>query len=203
MVQFATAEELGSFLGRRFDPQERGAAELHLRTASAVIQAAAAQVFELVLDDEIDLRYQRGPDLHLPERPVLAVSAVTVDGAAVTDYIVTGSAVSWIGSGLVGVRGFSPELFGVRSWTPAIKVTYSHGYAIDALPEPNPLGARMLPEEIKTVCLALAARSMTNPTAAAAETMGGYAVTHGAVSALELLPAEERILQRYRQTIFS
>jgi hypothetical protein len=130
MVQFATAEELGSFLGRRFDPQERGAAELHLRTASAVIQAAAAQVFELVLDDEIDLRYQRGPDLHLPERPVLAVSAVTVDGAAVTDYIVTGSAVSWIGSGLVGVRGFSPELFGVRSWTPAIKVTYSHGYAI-------------------------------------------------------------------------
>ncbi|MGH3010162.1 MAG: hypothetical protein ACRDLM_12260 [Gaiellaceae bacterium] len=108
-----------------------------LDRASAEIRSAIGQVVTRVIDETISLPViTNDQTLELPEQPVVSVSAVAIDGAAVTDYKKLGGTL-W--------RWYGWQQHTYFRWTePAVvTVTYTHG--VDTVPK-----------ELQTLCLALA-----------------------------------------------
>src|SRR5436190_23773507 len=79
----ATVEELAVLLRRTFSAAETVAAALILTGASDSIRSYVHQTISVVEDDEFVADADGVFELWLPERPVRAVSSITVDGAAV------------------------------------------------------------------------------------------------------------------------
>lgn len=113
------------------DPLPGGATEaqalIHLAAATAVVQEAAGQRIARVLGDTATFIGSTDSWADLPQRPVTAVTAVTLDGDTLTEgtsgsgpltYRVIGSRL-WRGAGWQ-VRAGEPSV---------IAVTYDHGYA--------------------------------------------------------------------------
>lgn len=113
--QLATAAELARLPGMA--GVDTDTADLLLQMATGVVQGVVRQRLVAVTADQITLLGTADADLWLPERPVVAVTAVTVDGVAVTDW-----------------RLFGPRLRRACGWSdyppvPAeVSVTYDHGY---------------------------------------------------------------------------
>lgn len=116
----ATKEELASFM--QDNAMDCSTAELILALATGEVQSATLQRLVAVADDEITLMGTTDSWLSLPERPVNAVSSVTIDGTALT-------------------AGTGYKRFGARLWRRAgwascwgepseIGVVYSHGLAV-------------------------------------------------------------------------
>lgn len=108
-----------------------------LDKASAEIRAAIGQYITRVDDETIELPvYSRELLLDLPELPVVSVSAALIDGTAVADYKPVGSKLyrryGWLSD---AGCGYEPSV---------VTVTYTHGMT-------------EIPEELNTLCLALAA----------------------------------------------
>ncbi len=69
-------------------------------------------------------------------------------------------------------------------------VVYTHGFAV-------------IPNDVKGVCLALAARSLQSPDGVNSETVGSYSVSYSRTGgAVSLLDEERRLLDRYRRKVF-
>jgi hypothetical protein len=199
LAQFATADELGSFLGRSLEPGEVARADLLLRLASARIQSEACQRLELVTDDEVHLIGNYSAVLLLPELPVLDVSAVTVrSGWGIGSSIVIPSGqILWERRGLVQRRLVGVEINGpyvpYGGWGgpyATVDVTYSHGYEV-------------LPDDVRGACLAMAARAWENPDGAIVQSES----VDGAMSAsyappvttgVQLTEEERKTIRRYR-----
>ena len=173
---FATVAELGEWLGYPVDPAETARAQLLVDIATADIQSHTRQTIERVVDDTVTMPGTWEPVLRLPERPVESVSAVTVDGVALvdgTDYVVVGDEVR------------RPAGFGGPGVV--VVVTYTHGWTI-------------VPDDVKGVCLALAARRWVNPEAVTATTVDDQQWNFGSAhSGLTL--AEKATLSRYRRGV--
>lgn len=151
MASLATPEELSLFLGgQQVDPER---AELLLDIASDAVRRACAQTFDLVTDDVATLRGTWAGVLRLPERPVVSVAEVLLDGVEVTDYDLVGDelhrtpGLGWGGSAVT------------------IQVTYTHGFA-------------EVPADLRGWVLTVAARGITNPTGVTQESIDGYAVSY-------------------------
>lgn len=203
MSEFATTEQLGTFLNREITTDEESHARMMIRLASAAVQRETRQTLELVIDDDVELEPSSldtaTSELTLPERPVLAVSAVTLDTFAATGYEVSRwGRVRWP---LHGVETNRSPIYG-EGVPPVVRVTYSHGYAIreEQIPDPNPLGISPLPDEVLAVVLAVAARSMENPTGVASESTMTYRVDYSGAGA-RLTNDEKRSLRRWRRTM--
>lgn len=97
---------------------------LLLELATAAVQTAAGQRILRVADDVVDLLGIAEPALVLPERPVVSVSSVLIDGTAVTDFVLRGSRL-WRDQGWAGA-----ELLGLSTLCvpTVVTVTYTHGY---------------------------------------------------------------------------
>jgi hypothetical protein len=186
----ATVPELQIFMAdETLDPVRF---EQALRWASARIRAATNQVLTEVADDTVRLRGTYAGELWLPERPVTAVGAVTVDGMALASGLYSWSADGKLGAG----AGEWPVLnapTGVSGWgggAAVVEVTYDHGYT-------------ETPDDLKALCLAMAARQLSVPDYGAvtqrSETIGRYtnSVSYGAARGFD--DDERRILNRYRR----
>jgi hypothetical protein len=121
--------------------------------ATAAIRAYTRQTISQVVDDVLTVRGTADPELLLPQRPVSAVSAVTLDGAA-ADYTFDG----------IGTLTRSD------GWAGLVAVTYTHGYAT-------------VPDDVFTVCLQAAARVYGNPEGLANESIDDHRAGFGAVGA--------------------
>lgn len=141
MASFADVDDLAVLLGETFDATRSAQAELALEMASTAIRAWTRQTIDLVEDDTIVFAGVWDTDLTLPERPVIEVTEVTVDGTAVTDWELVGWSLrrEWGGWG-------GPAVL--------ISVTYTHGY-------------ESVPAWARSVCLQAAARFVINPEASA------------------------------------
>lgn len=158
MGSFATNQELADFLQIDVGKLRAGTAALMLRMATAAIQGATGQKIEQVIDDEIVLEGNWTAELELPQRPVTAITAIQVEGEAalaIGDFKFTREGkITRLDGGDWGGDGAH------------VTVTYTHGY-------------EQIPDVIRGVCWAAAARAYANPTGAVREDIGeGYVVRH-------------------------
>jgi hypothetical protein len=141
----ATPTQLIIRLNYPDDQEATDRATLAIEDATARIKSATRQKLLAVANETVALPYRGGSKLWLPERPVTAVGTITTtDQYGVvtprvlnTDYYVIGAEIRWY------------------SWlTTAViaTVTYSHGYASNAVPE-----------DLRDECLRLAALLYENP----------------------------------------
>lgn len=174
MARFATVEELETKLGRQIPEDKRGTAEAALDRATAEVQDMTHQLFEFVEDDVQQIHVDRADicRLNLPQRPVLDIASIKVDGVTVSGYRFNRyGKVTWPGGNFWG------------SYGDAVEVTYTHGYALseDDIPEENPLGITLLENVfpgVKARVLQLAAQALANPGEVVSESMGSYSVAY-------------------------
>jgi hypothetical protein len=188
MANFATVADLELVIQQEFA----------LLTVSAAIRNYCRQQFDLVEDDEIVLdALSRTQLIYLPEMPVVEVSAVVENGVSL---IVTDDYLLLRSGGLYRVR--RPWYFGLQT----LAVTYTHGYAEDAIPD-----------DLMTVTARAASRLYQAGLRAAdsagvpgvvSKTLGDFSVTFGGESVVEgtmgasgarvLLLSEKDLLNKYR-----
>lgn len=175
MASLATATQLATHVGATVDTAR---AQQALNIASAVVRSETGQTFEAGTST-VALPTPHGQWLTLPQRPVTAVTTITIDGLAVTDFTRYGN-----------------RLFRFAGWTassitaPVVTVTYSHGGAV--------------PDDVLGVVLAIAAdvvenqRGLTSET----ETIDDYTYTwrasdteQGSLASVELA----QIIRAYRR----
>lgn len=171
MATFASTGELGDYLGEILVDARLAKAALVLEIATAQIKGWCRQRLELVAGDTITLRGTGDRDLVLPERPIVEVSNITIDAvtAAPSSYYLAGDT-------LVRFQGWcSPASI--------VTVVYTHGF--------DPL-----PDDIRGVCLDLAAHRMAAPAGVRQEAIGTYSVTYGEAGKDD---DPFRVLSRYRR----
>ena len=198
MAALATIQDLEDRLGRPLTAEEAARAPALLDDASALIRAFTGQRFDLAASDEVVLRVQAGI-VRLPQRPVIAVSAVVaIGGVGMPDITVVG----WVFDGVDQVRigdGSAvinlPEVWrdDDDGYPGTYRVTYSHGYATS-------------PADVVAVVCAMVLRTLTAPTAQGgitSETIGSYSYslkTADTGVAVSLGQPERDALARYRRT---
>lgn len=160
---FALPAELATWLG---DPDlDATAATMFLAAATATVVSETGQDFHYVAGDVVTLIGDDDRWLLLPQRPVVAVSAVSVDGTAQT-------AASWTlaGSRLWRHCGWGSAYGGLSvangTWSggcapTAVTVTYDHGYVT-------------IPADVKAATLAVAADMASNPAGLLSESIDDY-----------------------------
>lgn len=139
-------------------------ATLLLEMATGEVQAMAMQRLVLVEDDEFSLYGSTSREFVLPERPVIEVSELSIDGddelVEGTDYIrATGSARLFRRCGWADCP----------TWPSIITGVYSHGYASD--------DQRLVPAQNATY--GLARQVAVNPSGVESESIDDYRVQFG------------------------
>lgn len=154
------------------DPVDATLATLLIETATAVVQrAAGGQRIVLVADDVLVRAGSRSSWFDLPQRPVVSVASVTLDGAAVT----AGPA----GSGGTTYRRVGNRLWRGDGWQTycgepsEVRVVYTHG--LDTTDQDIQLA--------RDAVLGLSVTAAEAPGAIKAEQIGSYRVSFDAVEA--------------------
>lgn len=157
LESLASIADLEDRLGRELTDAEARRAPALLRDASALVRSYCRQGFDLVEDDSVTLR-PIGDRLKLPQRPVVAVTSVSVVGGRddAPDMALGG----WLWDGLdevqVGAVGWGLaiqwDLEFYSGWEPGTyKVVYDHGYATT-------------PDDVVAVVCGMVNRVLTSPT---------------------------------------
>lgn len=189
MAQFAQPEDLENRLGMDFNDDDHIRAASLLEMASGLVQDAACQRIELVEDDELSMPGTNSDRITLPERPVVSIASITIDGRELTedtDWYLKGDTIYRFTSRWVGDwcgRGFG--------WPrQPIVITYTHGYA-----------EHDVPSLVKTITLEAVQRVWDNPGGLIAERVGDTEVTFSSYNSppqgLMLTDREERKLRRF------
>lgn len=196
MTAFATEAELEAYTGSSIATDR---ATLLLDAATAAIQAYCRQSFTQATTTAV-FPGTFTSALVLPERPVTAVTLVKIGDTTLTvdtDYVWDGAHTLYRGTkvdGVLSVNGPDYLIDGWGDWGgPGAQVTvvYSHGFA-------------SIPNDVKGVCLALAARSLTSPDGVNSESVGSYSVSYSRTGgAVSLLTEEKALLNRYRRRVFA
>lgn len=195
MTTLATVAQFSRYLNRELAPSQQSQAELILAGATGVIQRYTGQHLLLVEDDEVTLRGNPTGELVLPQRPIVDVSEVSLDGNALVedlDWTLIGDTLHR-GGPLWGLDGDDGSVDSTLSWGSRrirISVVYSHGYA-----------AGSVPDDLVVICCAAAARCVTNPTGATSVSIGQFSAGFGSffTGSPMLLAEEKRTLRPYRQ----
>lgn len=187
----ASVADLAAMLGRTFPPEQEAQAQALLDQASSIVRAYLRQdITRATTTDTFTMR-RSDPTLHrcggvvtLPQRPVVDIASVSIDGTATVDWWQDGNDL----------------LF--RSWTwasppaahraPQVEVMYTHGW--------DPV-----PGDITAIVMQAANRVIVNPGGIRSETVGGESVTYlvpstGEILGVLLSRTEMRVLDRYRRT---
>jgi hypothetical protein len=178
---FATATELAAVMQA---PVDSAAADLALASASAVIRKWTRQTITRVVDDVARLRIVDCAELVLPQRPVISVSEVKVQALALNDWVLSGDR-------LLRAGGWR-YLPGTSSYPDPgiVQVTYTHGFD-------------EIPDDVRAVCLDLAASTLANPSMLRQEAIDDYTRTFAAESLGlgGLSGAHKALLSDYRRRI--
>lgn len=118
-----------------------------IAVASGIVSDHLGQHIALVENDEITLTGMLSTRLTLPERPIVSVASVTLNGVAVTDYTISG-----------------PDLVREGKWDGAVAVTYAHGF--------DPI-----PHSVQTVVAQIVGRAYTQTDNVKTEQSGQHMVT--------------------------
>lgn len=183
-MSWPTVAELGDHLGAPIAAGETAHAQAMLDAARAKVQGFTSQRLEAATDTVV--LEADGYRLFLPELPVTAVVSVTVDGAllASSAYAVVAET-----GYLNRVDGRPWSISQLLPWSPPqVAVNYTHGYAV-------------IPADVRTAVLELAALRFGNPTGATSEQIGNYSYRNDAPG-----PAEAEVLgrlHRYRSLGFA
>lgn len=184
MTSFATPSDLAAYLQSSVDT---ASAQLALDLATAQIRSYCGWSISEVVDDVANVNGDGSSLLAVPSLYITAVTSIVSGGVSVaaTDY-------TWTSYGLLTLVKSQtwdvsdPTLFvqdggsGPLAWPNAdraVTVTYTHGYAA-------------VPDEIRGVCLNIAARSYLNPPSATSEGVGAYTVRYD--------PLETTVLDAFR-----
>lgn len=195
MPQFASTDDLAARLGITLTMDEETRADILLTAASELVQDEAKQTIELVEDDELTIRGTTEERILLPERPVVSVASVTLDGTPLTEggsWFVDGNELVRAGITMF-LTGVSDSLLGYGrgfgfEWQ-SLEIVYTHGY--------DPV-----PGLVKSICLEAVVRVWVNPGAVVEERFGNestvYAPRSGTaqLSGLLLTDIERSALRR-------
>lgn len=186
LPQIIDSDDLADSVDEAIEP-DSAAAELACQIASDVVRAKLRQMVTLVEDDALRLEGVSGDRVRLPQRPVVEVSEVLLDG---TEFPAAGYSV--IGDELVLVQDsgtWASIASGLGSWGgrgATLDITYSHGYAA-------------VPPAIKGLALGIAKRLYLNPNGATAEGVLSYSISFGDPADFPLLPFEDDVVSLYRR----
>ncbi|NUV31964.1 hypothetical protein [Streptomyces odorifer] len=191
LPSLVTVAELAALLGRTFTPAQEAQAQALLDQASSVVRAYVRQDLTRATSTLTVSMRRADPVLHrcgglvtLPQRPVVDVESVSVDGVSTQDWWQEGQEI------LLRSGAWSSPPTAHRP--PQVAVTYTHGF--------DPV-----PGDIKAIVAQAANRVMVNPGAVRSETVGGESVTYlipatGEALGVLLSRTEQRVLDRYRRT---
>ncbi len=193
-MAFATEADLEAYTGTTVATDR---ATLLLDSATAAIQAYCNQTFTQTSAAQV-LPGTWDEKLELPERPVTAVTAVSIGDTALTadvDYVWDGAHTLYRGTKVDGVLSVNGPDYLIDGWGDwggpgaQVTVTYTRGFAT-------------IPGVVKGVCLALAARSLTSPDGVNSESVGSYSVSYSRTGgAVSLLDEEKALLNKYRRRV--
>jgi len=172
MVMYATPTELAGHLQMDLDTYTATQA---LTLASERFCKAADTRFEPTAVTYVALGGY-GRRLNLPFRPVTAVSAVRINGTAVTDFTLVRNAV-WRQAG-----------FSTGAFPDKVEVDLTHGYA-------------SAPDDVKAAVLDWAGDMYQNPDSAVSESIDDYSVKYAASDAA--MPETARELADYYRGILA
>ncbi|MEU0670359.1 hypothetical protein ABZ508_33350 [Streptomyces lavendulocolor] len=187
----ATVADLAAMLGRTFTPVQEAQAQALIEQASAVVRAhlrqditRATSTVELPMRRADPVLSRYGGVISLPQRPVVDVTAVSINGTATSDW--------WLDGAEVLVRSWAWLDPPAAHQAPRVTVTYTHGY-------------EEVPGDIAAVVLQAANRAIVNPAQIRSETVGGESVTYlmpngGEALGVLLSGLEKKALGRYRRT---
>lgn len=176
---FIDQQDLSDYLGR--DVTNDAGALMAVDAACDICRDIAEQSFNLgTTTASFD---GTGTDcIVLPERPVVSVGTVSVNGSAITDYVATDRLLL---RGSVGECSWS-------GWRPTwprgrqnIEVSYVHGY-----------GTADVPRSVRMVAVSIASRLIVQGPAQS-ETVGDVTMNYG-MAASDLTQGELRVLNKYR-----
>jgi hypothetical protein len=171
VASFATSAELGNRLGLTLTAGEQTRADALLALASGLIKQETRQTIEQVAGDTLTRPGSSSDRIRLPQRPVVSVASVTVDGVAMTagqhyyvdsDELVRLPAVADTTFGLGGAGWGYP-------WSQVV-VVYTHGYS-------------PIPELVKAICMEMVVRVWVNPGSVIQESEGNTNVTYAPFAA--------------------
>lgn len=195
-MAFATEADLEAYTGTSVATDR---ATLLLDAATAAIQTYCRQSFTQATTTAV-FPGSFGSALVLPERPVTAVSAVSIGDTVLavdTDWVWDGAHTLYRGTKVDGVLSVNGPDYLINGWGDwggpgaQVSVTYTHGFAT-------------IPGVVKGVCLALAARTLGSPDGVNSESVGSYSVSYSRTGgAVSLLDEERALLDRYRVRVFS
>lgn len=190
MTTFASLQDLQDYLQDSTISSAAGA--LALALATAAIQTEARQHLFYVADDVVTLRGNSAVVL-LPQRPVIGTPVVNgLVPSAVYRFDPPDRLTYGVPSGNLAAAQFAngPDpVYGV--WPLQITVTYSHGY-------------ETIPDDLRAVCVSIAARAVSNPQGLRSEVIGNYSVGYAGagdilVPGISLSDAEKKLVHRYRR----
>ncbi len=193
---FATETELEAYTGTSIATDR---ARILLDMASGAIRSYCRQTFTRGATTVI-LPGTHAEKLELPERPVTAITLVKIGDTTLavdTDYVWDGQHTLYRGTKVDGVLSVNGPDYLINGWGDwggpgaQVTVTYTHGFT-------------SIPNDIKGVCLALAARTLGSPDGVNSESVGSYSVSYSRTGgAVSLLSEERELLNRYRTRVFS
>jgi hypothetical protein len=183
--------DLATLLGRTFTPEQELQAQALLDQASSVVRAYVRQdITRATTTDTFTMR-RVDPVLHrctgavtLPQRPVIDIDAVLIDGTVTHDW--------WQDGNDLLLRSWTWSSPPAANRPPQVTVTYTHGWD-------------EVPGDIKAIVLQAANRVIVNPSGIRSETVGGESVTYlipavGEYLGVLLSRTEQKVLDRYRRS---
>lgn len=175
MTAFATSDDLAARLGITLTDDEATRAAALLDLATGLIQDHVGQKIALVDADTLTMPGTNADRIHLPERPVISVASVELDGAPLTentDWWLNGDTIMrrtaiYSAAGLLSGQLDAPYLLGSGFGRPTqtLTIVYKHGYAA-------------IPTVCRVVCIEAAVRCFVNPGAVARETVGNTSTVY-------------------------
>jgi hypothetical protein len=186
-----TVADFAARLGRTLTPAQEAQAQALLDDASSVVRAYIRQdITRATTTDTFTMR-RADPLLHrcggivtLPQRPVVDIDSVSVNGTVTSDW--------WQEGNDILVRAWAWDQPPAAHRAPQVTVTYTHGW--------DPV-----PGDIQAIVIQAANRVMVNPSGLRSETVGGESVTYlvpngGEALGVLLSELEKRALRAYRRS---
>ena len=212
LSNFATTDDVAALLQRDLTTAELAWANRLLAQASDMVRRYTRQTLNYVANDTVTLPGNWDNTLILPQRPIMAVNSVLINGATPsyqvwkvlddTLYISTGAyqpdfgVLLWGGNALWGPAGSNsgPQATGATWQGPqaTITINYNHGFAT-------------IPGDIVNVTAGLVAMAIASPVGVNEEKVGGYQVKYSRseTGAMRLTDSDKEVLNFYRKRAMS
>jgi len=177
---FATAAELSQLIGQN-EPADLARMQMFIELASAEIRGYTDQELSQVTVDVVVFEPTWSQTLYLPERPVTAVTSLTVKAVTDTNWRLLDERKL--------VRGSDPNVLTSADWSYGATVTYTHGYA----------ETTEAYKSIKKICLEAASNAYTLNQNGASEAMGATVMeSAGYAPAIFLTPSQRMRLDWFK-----